>query len=88
MKLGSESRRQVGDNYEDFIVELLTDFGWKLVVNLQNKDSRQITPKPPTWSCRHSMCKLTVNQSSNSTDPCRMVLSMLAIRLGQALIAA
>lgn len=31
MKLGPETRRQVGDNYEQIIFQLLKDFGWKSV---------------------------------------------------------
>lgn len=30
MKLGPESRRVVGDNYEQIIVQILKDFGWQL----------------------------------------------------------
>ena len=31
MKLGPETRRQVGDNYEQIIFQLLKDFGWRAV---------------------------------------------------------
>lgn len=31
MKLGPETRRQVGDNYEHIIFQLLKDFGWKII---------------------------------------------------------
>jgi len=31
MKLGPESRRQVGDNYEQIIFKILQDFGWTVV---------------------------------------------------------
>src|SRR5664279_4245581 len=47
-----------------------------------------MTPLPPSWLGRHPTGELAVDQAGHSAHPCRMLLAMLAVGLGQTLVAA
>ncbi len=58
------------------------------VINIQDKGRRQKPPSPRQVLCCHAVAQLAINQSSHRTNPSRMTASVLAIHLGETLVAA